>query len=123
MMYSPHAVPSRGSCAPVVMVAPNTMFCLGRVHTLELRPSSVYRKLGAGREGRIEREEEDGLGDFLRHSPALHRNHTGHLLPNLGGRVFIGKHFAEDRRVDGAGRHRVDTNLARNQLGGERPGE
>ena len=35
------------------------------VHTLELRPSSVYRKFGAGREGRIEREEEDGLGDLV----------------------------------------------------------
>jgi hypothetical protein len=73
--------------------------------------------------GRVEREEEDGLGDFVRHPPALHRDHTDHLLPNLGGLVFIGKHFAEDRRVDGAGRHRVDANLARNQLGGERPGE
>ncbi len=69
------------------------------VHTLELRPTAIDRKLGAGREGRIEREEEDGLGDFLRHPPALHRNHTDHLLPNLGGRVFIGKRFAEDRRV------------------------
>ena len=37
------------------------------VHTLELRPSSVYRQFGAGREGRIEREEEDGLGDLVRH--------------------------------------------------------
>jgi hypothetical protein len=26
-----------------------------------LRPSSVYRKFGAGREGRIESEEEDGV--------------------------------------------------------------
>ena len=85
----------RGSSAPIVKLAPNTMFPLGRsaqwrrpsrrhcvrycikcatvceslktvldaslpsrtVHTLELRPSSVYRKFGAGREGRIEREE------------------------------------------------------------------
>ena len=36
------------------------------VHTLELRPSSVYRKFCAGREGRVEREEEDGLGDLVR---------------------------------------------------------
>ena len=50
-------------------------------------------------------------------------NHAGHLLPNLGGRVFIGKHLADDRRVDGTGRHRVDANLARKQLSGERPSE
>src|SRR5271154_6839315 len=93
------------------------------VHTLELRPSSVYRKLGAGRVGRIEREEEDGLRDFLRRPPALHGNHADHLLPKLGGRVFIGEHLAQDRRIDGAGRHRVDSNLARKQLGGERPSE
>ena len=54
------------------------------VHTLELRPSSVYRKLGAGR------------------PPALHGNHADHLLPKLGGRFFIGEHLAQDRRVDGA---------------------
>src|SRR5271156_5110803 len=156
-----YAVPSRGSSAPVVKVAPNTMFPLGlsaqwrrpsrrhclrycincamlceslktvldasspsrMIHTLELRPSSVYRKFGAGREGRIEREEEDGLRDFLRHPPALHRNHTDHLLPNLGGLVFTGKYFADDRRVDGTGRHRVDSNLVRNQLSSERPSE
>jgi hypothetical protein len=44
------------------------------VHTLELRPSSVDRKFGAGREGRIKREEEDGLRDFLRRPSALHRD-------------------------------------------------
>ena len=89
----------------------------------ELRPTAIDGKLGAGREGRIEREEEDGLGDFLRLPPALQGNHALHLLLNLGGRVFIGKHFAEDYRVDGAGRHSVNANLARNQLGGERPSE
>src|SRR5271168_5317767 len=94
----------------------------GRSTTLELRPSSVYRKLGAGREGRIEREEEDGLGDLVRRPPALHGNHTDHLLPNLGSCVS-GKRFADDRRVDGTGRHRVDANLARKQLSGERPSE
>src|SRR5260370_40986637 len=95
----------------------------GRFTTLELRPSSVYRKLGAGREGRIEREEEDGLGDLVRRSEALHRAHSGHLFPKLSGRVFIGEHLAQDRRVDGTGRHRVDANLARKQLSGERPSE
>jgi len=93
------------------------------VQALELRPSPVYRKLGAGREGRIEREEEDGLGDLVRRPEALHRAHTDHLLPKLGGHVFIGKCFADDRRVDGTGRHRVDANLARKQLNGERPSE
>src|SRR5713226_5992020 len=93
------------------------------VQALELRPSSVYRKFGAGREGRIEREEEDGLRDFLRRPPALHRDHTNHLLPNLRGCVFTGKRFGDDRRVDGTWRHRVDANLARNQLSSERPSE
>jgi hypothetical protein len=63
---------------------------------LQLRPTAIDRNLGAGGEGRIEREEEDGLGDFLRLSPALHRDHTCHLLPNLGGLVFTGKHFADE---------------------------
>ena len=31
----------------------------------ELRPAPVDRKFGAGREGRIEREEEDGFSDFF----------------------------------------------------------
>ena len=89
----------------------------------QLRPTAIDRKFGAGREGRIEPKEEDRLRDFLRRPPALHRDHTGHLLPNLGGLVFTGKHFADDRRVDGTGRHRVDANFARKQLGGERPSE
>jgi hypothetical protein len=73
------------------------------VQALELRPSSFDRKFGTGREGRIERKEEDGLGDFFRRPEALHGNHADRLLPNLGGHVFIGKHFVEDRRVDGTG--------------------
>src|SRR5271155_2724859 len=92
------------------------------VQALELRPSSVYRKLGAGREGCIEREEEDGLGDLVRRPPALHRNHTNHLFPNLSGCV-TGKRFADDRRVDGTWRHCVDANLKRNQFSSERPSE
>src|SRR5271168_1780166 len=92
------------------------------VHNLELRPTPIDRKLGTGRDGRIEREEEDGLGDFLRRPPALHRDHTNHLFPNLSGCVS-GKRFADDRRVDGTWRHRVDANLARNQLSSERPSE
>jgi hypothetical protein len=85
------------------------------VHTLELRPSSVYRRFSSGREGRVERKEEDGLRDFLRRPPALHRDHANHLFPNLSGCVS-GKRFVDDRRVDGTGRHRVDANLERNQL-------
>jgi len=54
------------------------MHCL-----LKLRPTPVDRKFGASREGRIEREEEDGLRNFLRRPEALHGNHTAHLLPNL----------------------------------------
>jgi hypothetical protein len=35
-----------------------------RVLLSELRPTAVDGKFGAGREGRIEREEEDGLGEL-----------------------------------------------------------
>src|SRR5258707_7880406 len=61
-----------------------------RVLRSELRPTAIDRKFHAGRECRIEPEEEDGLCDFLRCPPALHRDHTGHLLPNLGGLFFTG---------------------------------
>src|SRR6185437_2525078 len=94
-----------------------------RTSCSELRPTPVHRKFGAGRKSRIERQEEDGLCDFLRRSEALHGNHADRLLPNLGGHGFIGKHFVEDRRVDGTGRYGVDTNLARNQLSSERSSE
>src|SRR5271170_6207270 len=40
---------------------------------LELGPAPIDWKFGAGRESRVERKEEDGLGDFLRRAPALHR--------------------------------------------------
>src|SRR5579871_4538240 len=89
----------------------------------ELRPTPIDRKLVAVREGRVEPKEEDRLRDFLRRAETFHRDDTGHLLPDLSNRVFIGKHFAENRCVDGTGRHRVDANLARKQLSGERPGE
>jgi NAD(P)-dependent dehydrogenase (short-subunit alcohol dehydrogenase family) len=39
------------------------------------------------------------------------------------GQVFIGHRLAGDRRVGGAGRHRVDANPPRKQLSGEHPGE
>ena len=78
------------------------VFC---VPPSELRPTPIDRKFGSRREGRIEHEEEDGLRNFLRLPPALHRDYTDHLLPNLGGLVFTGKHFADDRRVDGTGCH------------------
>ena len=40
------------------------------VSNSELCPTAVDRQFGAGRESRVEREEEDGLGDFLRRSPS-----------------------------------------------------
>ncbi len=89
----------------------------------ELGHAPVHGEFVSGRVGRVEREEEDGPGDFLRRSEALHRAHTDHLLPKLGGRAFTGIRFADDRRVDGTRRHRVDANLARKQLSGERPSE
>src|SRR5579862_2835313 len=52
--------------------------------TSNLRPATIDRQFGAGREGRVEREEENSLGDLLRRSPALHRNHALHLLLDLG---------------------------------------
>ena len=94
-----------------------------RVLPSELRPTPIDRKFGAGREGRVEREEEDGLRDFLRRPEALHRDRLASSPRDLGGQVFIGERFVEDPRVDGAGRHRVDANFARKQLGGERPSE
>src|SRR5271163_710809 len=54
-----------------------------RVLPSQLRPPPIDRKFGAGREGRTEREEEDGLGDLVRRPPALHGVHTDHLLPKL----------------------------------------
>src|SRR5271168_3729044 len=92
------------------------------VQASELRPAPIDRKFSAGREGRVERKEEDGLRDFLRRPPALHRDHTKHLLPDLRGCV-TGKRFFDDRRVDGTGRHRVDANIERKQLSSERPSE
>src|ERR1700722_3310985 len=92
------------------------------VQALELRPAPIDRKFSTGREGRVERKEEDGLRNFLRRPPTLHRDHANHLFPNLSGCVS-GKRFFDDRRVDGTGRHRVDANLVRNQLSSERPSE
>ena len=90
---------------------------------LELRPAPIDRKFGAGREGRVERKEKGRLRNFLRRPEALHGNHADGFLPNLGDHVFIGKHFVEDRRIDGTGRDRVDANLARSQLSSECPRE
>jgi hypothetical protein len=88
-----------------------------------LRPAPIDWKFGAGREGRIEREEEDGLRDFLRRPPALHRIDVTHLPRDLGSHVFLREHLVQDRRVDGAGRHRVNANLARQKLNSEHPSE
>lgn len=89
----------------------------------EVRPTAVDRKLSAVREGGVEREEKDGLGDFLRRSETLHGNHADRLFPNLGGHGFIGKHFVEDRRVDGTGRYGVDANVVVKQLNSEGPSQ
>jgi hypothetical protein len=50
----------------------------------------VEVEFGAGCKGRIEREEENGLCDFLRRPEALHRNDRAHLLPEMGSLAFIG---------------------------------
>jgi hypothetical protein len=111
-------MPSRGSSSPVVKVAPNTLFFLGRSakwrrpscrhfvrycikcavvreslktvldaslpsHALELRPSSVYRKLYSRRVGCINRQECHGFGKFLWLAETLHRNGLGHLNVDL----------------------------------------
>ena len=89
----------------------------------ELRPTPVDRQFGAGRKGRLEREEENGLGDFLRRPEALHWNNAKHALLDLSTHVFRGQHLFEDACVDGAGRHRVEANLLGKQLGGEYPSE
>jgi len=101
-----------------VMVAPNTLFPLGRSaqwrrpsrrhcvrycikcameceslktvldaslpsHALELRPSSVYRKLYSRRVGGVNRQECHGFGDFLGLAHTLHRNALRHLNVDL----------------------------------------
>jgi len=43
-------------------------------YALELRPSSVYRKLCSRRVGCVNRQECHGLGNFLRVADTLHRN-------------------------------------------------
>jgi len=53
------------------------------VHTLELRPSSVYRKLYSRRVGCVNRQECHGFGNFLRLAETLHRNGLGHLNVDL----------------------------------------
>ncbi len=88
-----------------------------------MRPTPIDRELGAGREGRIEREEENGLGDFLRLPEARHGDHTARMSPDLGGRIFVGERLFEDARVDGTGRHRVHANIPRKKLSGRHPGE
>ena len=54
-----------------------------KVHTLELRPSSVYRKLCSRRKGCINRQESHGLGNFFRLAKTLHRNACLHLKVDL----------------------------------------
>ena len=84
--------------------------CQLALHALELRPSSVYREFRPGRVGRVEREEKDGLCDFLRRCEALHRIGFGHLRYGPRGQVLIEPHFSDDRRFGGAGSYRVDAN-------------
>src|SRR5271166_4571490 len=81
-----------------------------RVLLSELRRTAIDRKFGTGGEGRVECEEENGVRNFLRHPKALHRISSDRPLPDMSGRAFLGKHFADDRRVDGTGRYRIDAN-------------
>ena len=52
-------------------------------HTLELRPSSVYRKLYSRRVGCVNRQECHGFGNFLWMTETLHRNGLRHLNVDL----------------------------------------
>jgi hypothetical protein len=89
----------------------------------ELRPTPVDRNLKAGRERRVEREEEDGLRDLLRRPEALHRDDAECVFPHVGPHLLRGKHLFEDARLDGTGRHRVDADVLEKELGCEHAGE
>ena len=47
---------------------------LPEVHALELRSSSICRKLRTSLRGCVKRQEFDGFGNFLRQAETLHRN-------------------------------------------------
>lgn len=90
---------------------------------LELRPTAVDRKLEAGCKRCVEREEENGLRDLGRRPEPLHWNYAGYVLLDLSRRIFVGERLFEDAGVDGTGRHGVDANPARKELGAQHSGE
>ena len=64
-----------------------------RVPPLEPQHSPADLQFGAGREGRVEGEEEDGFGDLLRRSEALRRNPVlEQELPSRGLLLFLATH-------------------------------
>jgi len=73
-------VPRCGASAhqPELRSTPN--FEKSRRVDSELGHAPVHGEFVSGRVGRVEPEEEDGLGDLVRRPPALHRAHTDHLL-------------------------------------------
>src|SRR5678816_1402648 len=78
-------------------------------HNSELRPSSVDRKLSSRREGCINRQERDGLGNFIRLAEALHRDAFRHLKVDLIDRLL--RHLLQDdgRRSNWTRRHCIHT--------------
>lgn len=68
----------------------------------DLLPAAIDRKLGACREGSLEREEKDGLGHFLRRSEAIHGNNPDRVPLDVRPHHFRRKHLFEDARFDGA---------------------
>src|ERR1039458_9191772 len=92
------------------------------VHTLELRPPSVYRKLYSRRVGCINRQECHGFGNFLRLAHTLHRNGLRHLNVDLICSLLGHSPLLEYvRRFNWTGAHRINTNSTGGQLTSKTP--
>ena len=90
-------------------------------HTLELRPSSVYRKLCSRRVGCVNRQECHGFGNFLRLADTLHRNALRHLKVDLICRLLRHSYLLEYGRFNWTRAHRIDTYSTGQQLTGKAP--
>ena len=91
-------------------------------HALELRPSSVYRKLYSRRVGCINRQECHGFGKFLWLAETLHRNGLRHLDVDLICRLLGHSYLLEyGRRFNWTRAHRINTNSTGGQLTSKTP--
>src|SRR5277367_6889469 len=91
------------------------------VHTLELRPSSVYRKLCSRRVGCVNRQVCGGFGNFLCLANTLHRNAFLHLKVDLICRLLRHSYILEYGRVNWTRAHRINTYSTGQQLSSKAP--